>query len=114
MRIIVGLLINTIALYIVDYLVPGVSFTDFRAIIVSAVLLAIANKFIKPVLHFIFFPLTLITFGLAAFFVNVLILWGVSRVVPGFAIVGFLPTLISSILITLISVFLREMEKDEK
>lgn len=113
MGIVITILINVISLYVVSYLMPGVSFVDFRAIFVSALLLAIANKFIKPVLHFIFLPLTIITFGIAAFFVNVIILIGVSRLVPGFHIDSFLTAILSSLLITLVSIFLKGLDDDE-
>lgn len=114
MGIILSLLINTIALYLVAYIIPGFDFNDFKAIFISAIFLAIANKFIKPVLHIVFLPLTLITFGLAAFFVNVLVLWGVSALVPGFQIDGFLTALLSSLLLTLVSLFLRGLEKADE
>jgi putative membrane protein len=47
------------------------------------------SSFVKPVLKFLTFPLALLTFGIAWFFVAMFILWLTSAIVSGFHIDGF-------------------------
>lgn len=111
MNILTRLAINTVALLVVAYLLPGFLFRDLTSAIVAAVVIGAANTYIRPILQIIALPITLITFGIGAFVVNVLLLWGVSLVVPGFEIVDFWTAALASILLTLISWFLHSLAK---
>ena len=106
MRLIIKLILNVFALMVVSYLVPGFSFDNLMATIVTAVVIGIVNTFIKPVLQIILLPLSVVTLGIAAVLVNVLLLWGVSFVVRGFHIDGFFTAFVASIVLALVSIFL--------
>ena len=82
MKLIFRLLINIFALYIVDYLIVGFDFASWQAALVAAVVIGLVNTFIRPILQIIALPITLVTFGLFAIFINVLLLWLVGYVVP--------------------------------
>ena len=89
MKLLIKLALNTFTLLIVAYLVPGFYLADLWAGIVSGVVIGIVNTFIKPVLQIVAFPISILTFGIAAFLINVFLLWGVSFIVPGFDIENF-------------------------
>ena len=112
MKLIVQLFLNIFALWVVSYLVPGFTFESTQALIVTAVVIGVVNTFIKPILQIVFIPLTVITFGIAAFLINVVLLWGVSFVVPGFEIDSFLTAVIASIALAWVSWFLQRLAKD--
>lgn len=114
MKLLIKIALNVFALYIVGYLVPGFYFADLTATLVAAVAIGVVNTFIKPVLQIIFIPLTIITFGIAAFLINVLLLWGVSFIVPGFEIESFLTAVIASIVLSLVTMFLNKLAEDKK
>lgn len=103
------LAINVFALFVVTYLVPGFRLASFEAAVVAAVVIGIVNTFIKPILQLIALPVSLFTFGLAAFFINVGLLYLTSKVVPGFYIAGFTTAIIASIVLTLTSWFLHRL-----
>ncbi len=109
MKLIIKLLLNVFALLIVSYLIPGFSFTGFQAVLVTAVVMGVTNTFIKPVLQVIFFPLSLVTLGITAFLINVVLLWGVSYIVPGFEVQNFLTAVIASAALSLVSMFLHKL-----
>lgn len=109
MKLIIRLVINVFALFVVEYLVPGFVLKDFWTAVVAAVAIGIVNTFIKPVLQLIALPISLVTFGIAAFLINVLLLWGVSKIVPGFYIASFTTALIASIVLTLVTWFLHKL-----
>jgi putative membrane protein len=112
MKLLIRLTLNVFALLVVAYLVPGFEFTTLWATIVAAVVIGIVNTFIKPVLQIIALPISIITFGITAFLINVVLLWSVSLIVPGFEIESFLTAVIASIVLALVSMFLHKLSKE--
>lgn len=112
MKIIVRLAINVFALLVVEYLVPGFHLNNFWTAIVAAVVVGIVNTFIKPVLQLIALPISILTFGISAFLINVFLLWGVSKIVPGFIIANFGVAVIASIALSFTSWFLHKLSRD--
>ena len=112
MKLLMRLAVNVFALLVVEYVVPGFSLASFWTAVVAAVVIGIVNTFIKPILQLIALPISLLTFGLAAFFINVLLLWGSSKVVPGFMIADFSTALIASLVLSLVSWFLHRLASD--
>lgn len=111
MKLIGILLVNILALFVVDYIVPGFMIADFQSLLVTAVVMGVVNTFLKPVVQIIAIPISILTLGIAAFLINVALLWGVAYVVPGFEIDTFLTAIISSILLSLVSAFLNKLTK---
>ena len=109
MNLFIRLAINVFALLIVEYLVPGFRLANLWTAIVAAVAIGVVNTFIKPVLQLIALPISLLTFGIAAFLINVLLLWGTSKVVPGFEIATFTTALVASIALALVTWFLHKI-----
>ena len=114
MKLLIKLLLNIFTLWIVSYIVPGFEFDSTQALIVTAVAVGVVNTFIKPVLQIIFIPISIVTFGITAFLINVVLLWGVSFIVPGFEIINFWTAVISSILLSLVSLFLNKLSQEKK
>lgn len=112
MKLIIRLAINVLALLVVEYLVPGFELTGYWAAIVAAVVIGIVNTFIRPIIQIIALPISILTFGVAAFLINVLLLLLVARLVPGFEISSFLTAVIASIVLSLVSWFLHKLASD--
>lgn len=112
MKIVIRLAINVFALWVVTYLVPGFILTDLRSTIVAAVVIGVVNTFIRPILQLIALPISILTFGIAAFFINVALLWFTSKLVPGFEIATFTTAIIASIVLSLVSWFLYKLASD--
>ena len=88
MGIIVHIMITTILLYILGRLVSGIEVKDGKAALFGAIGLGLANAFIKPLLLFLTFPITMITFGLFVIVVNALMLMLAAAFVDGFEVEG--------------------------
>ena len=112
MKILINLLINALAVFITAYVVPGVYVRDFMTAVVVAVILGVVNVFIKPVITILALPLTILTLGLFQFVVNALLIMLVGNLVPGFTVNGFLSALLFSLLISLVSGFLRMLARE--
>ncbi len=112
MRLIVKIAINVFALLVVAYVVPGFALESLSAAIVAAVVIGVVNTFIRPIIQIIALPISLLTFGIAAFLINVGLLWLVSLIVPGFTITSFTTAIIASIVLSLVSWFLHTLSRE--
>jgi putative membrane protein len=88
-RIAVAWGINILALLVADWLFSGFSIERWGPVILAGAVLGLANVFLKPLLTFIALPLIILTFGIAYFFVNVVVLLFTEWVTPDFSIDGF-------------------------
>jgi putative membrane protein len=81
--------------------------TDFNYLckrsIIAAAVIGLVNAIIRPVLSLLTLPITLLTLGLFSFVLNALILWLASAFSPGFEINGFIPALIGSLVLSVVS-----------
>lgn len=111
MKLIGFLIINTAALLITAYLIPGFTIIDLQTAVIAAVVIGVINTFIKPILKFITFPITLLTLGIFSLILNVLLLMGAAYITPGFDIDTFLTALLGSIVLSLVSSFLGMLTK---
>lgn len=78
------LLLNSAALLAADYFVPGIEIKGFISALIAALLLGFVNTFVRPVLVFLTFPLSVVTLGLFIFVLNAILFTLVSWLVPGF------------------------------
>jgi len=112
MKLIMRLAVNVFALLIVEYLVPGFILKNLWTAVVAAVAIGVVNTFIKPILQLIALPISILTLGIGAFLINVLLLWGTSRLVPGFYIANFTTAFIASIVLSLVTWFLHKLARE--
>ena len=104
MRFIGKLLINTVAILLTAYLLKkGIHVEDpWRAFLV-ALLLAIFNVTLKPLLIILTIPITIFTLGLFLLAINAIIILIVGNLIPGFDVDGFWWALLFSILVSIIN-----------
>jgi putative membrane protein len=112
MKLIMRLAVNVVALLVVAYVIPGFIISDLLTAIVTAIVMGAINTFIRPFVHLLALPISLMTFGIFAFFINVAFLWVISMIVPGFTIVDFSTAIVASILLTLVSWFLHSLARE--
>jgi putative membrane protein len=95
--------INVLALIVADWVFSGVSIGRWGSLLFAGAVLGLANVFLKPLLTFIALPLILLTFGIAYFFVIVVMLLFTEWVVPDFSIDGFWTYVGATIVIWLVN-----------
>lgn len=103
MKLIIRLLISTLAILLAANLIPGVVVASTTTAIIVAIVLGILNTFLKPVLQILALPITIMTLGLFYFVVNVFIIYIATYLVDGFSISGFIPALLFGLVVSLIS-----------
>ena len=127
--LLVKVLINAIGVYVAVLVVPQISFPaadhlvklegDWWKVLVVALILALINAYLKPILKILSFPITLVSMGVFAFVLNALLLLLVAflsdQLGLGFKIGSFPPSLnadafigalLGSIVISIVSVAL--------
>lgn len=109
MSLIAKLILNALAVFVAGYVVPGIEINDAITALIVAIVLGLANSLIKPFLHLIALPLTLMTLGLFSLVINGLIVLLVSLLVPGFVVSGLLPAILFSLTLSLVSAFLSNL-----
>ena len=98
--------ITSLALWVASHVFRGLRFADFTSLLVTALLLGLANAVVKPLLIVLTLPLTLLTFGLFLLVINALMIQLVSALVKGFQVSSFWTAFFASIFIALFSFML--------
>lgn len=112
MGLLISLLLNTLALIITAYIVPGFRVDTFTSALLAAIVLGIINTFVKPILLFLTLPLTIVTLGLFIFVVNAIVLRLTTLVVPGFMVEGWMTAILGAIVLSVASTILSLLVKD--
>ena len=108
----VKILVTAVAVAVGAYLLPGVGIDNFFVAIVAAIVLAVLNVFVKPLLIIFTIPVTILTLGLFLLVINALIILLADAIVPGFHVDGFWWALLFSLIISLINAIFEEVGKD--
>ncbi len=106
MKALIKILLGALAVFAASYVLPGVHVQDFWTALVVAIILALVNAVLRPILVLLTLPVTMLTLGLFLFVINSLMVLLVARIVPGFVVDGFWWALLASVVISIISGFL--------
>lgn len=88
-RLAVSWLTNALVLAVVAAVLSAVHVRNAGSLLLAAAVFGVLNTVLKPLLRFVTFPLAIVTFGLAWFFVSLLMLVVTRDIVSGFQIHGF-------------------------
>lgn len=98
--------VMTLAVILATRILPGVHIDSLLAAIFTAVVIALLNNFIRPILIVITLPFTIFSMGLFLFIINALIIWMAAGLVPQFHVNGFGNALLFSLLLTALNYLL--------
>ncbi len=110
-RIALQVAINAVALWVAVELVDGIHFVgEWWELLIVALIFALVNTFLRPILRAITLPITLLTLGLFLLVINaaLLLLTGAvaSELGITFVVADFLAAVLGAILISLVSLAL--------
>jgi putative membrane protein len=103
----VGLLLsivgNAIAL-LATTIVPGITFTgNWLNLLVGGAIFGLFNLVVRPLAFFLSLPLMILTLGIFYFILNGLLLWGASKLIPGYTVSGLLAGIVGSVVISIVN-----------
>lgn len=103
MRIILKLLVSSLAVFFGAYILPGVYLDGFPTAIMVALLMGFLNAFLRPILIILTIPITLITFGLFLMVINAAIILLADYALSGFTINSFFTAVLYSVIVSFIT-----------
>jgi putative membrane protein len=135
--LLVKILINAIGVYVAVLVVPQISFPaadnllkfqgNWWHVVVVALVLALINSYVKPILKALSFPITLLTVGLFSLVLNALLLllvaflarqvgidFTIGKFPPNFTADAFVGALLGSIVISIVSIVLGMLDRGRR
>ncbi|HXG25631.1 MAG TPA: phage holin family protein [Candidatus Binatia bacterium] len=135
--LLVKVLINAVGVYVAVLLIPQISFPaadnllqlegNWWHVLVVALILALINAYLKPILKILSLPITLISLGLFALVLNALLLLLVAFIAgaidvdftiggfpPSFTADSFVGAILGSIVISIVSIVLSMLDRGRR
>ncbi|HEY4915368.1 MAG TPA: phage holin family protein [Solirubrobacteraceae bacterium] len=105
-RLAISWLTNALVLAVVAGLLSGVRVHDAGDLLEAAAVFGVLNTMLKPLLRLVTLPLAVISFGIAWFFVSLLMLLLTRAIVNGIYIHGFWTLVEATLIVWLVNVLL--------
>jgi putative membrane protein len=105
-RLGISWLTNALVLGVVAAVLSRVTVSSAGALLAAAAVFGVLNTLVKPLLRLITIPLAIITFGIAWFFVSLLMLLLTQEFVSGFNINGFWTLVEATLIVWLVNLVL--------
>jgi putative membrane protein len=119
-RLILRLAINAFALWVAISYVPGIHADELSwpAILGLALIFGLINALVRPLIELLTCPFIILTLGLGTLLINTLLFWltGVigSRFDIGYSVDGFWPAFLGALVVSIISVALTLLIRDDR
>lgn len=115
MKLLLRLLLSTIAVVILSKVLPNVSVDSYQTALIVAVVLSLLNFIVKPIMVVLTLPITIVTLGLFLLVINAAIILLADHFIDGFMVNGFLWALIFSLCLSFLqSILFSFLKKDKK
>lgn len=114
MNLIIRILLTAVAVVLLAKFLPGVEVAGFYGAIIVAIVLALLNAILKPILIILTLPITVVTLGLFLLVINAFIILLASEFLDGFAVSGFWIALLFSLLLSFLQSILFSILNEDK
>jgi len=91
-----------VGLWIAARIIDGISYTKTESLIAAALILALVNAFIRPIVVLLTLPATILTLGLFLFVINGLMLMLVAALLKGFHVNGLWSAILGSLVVSVV------------
>ena len=135
--LLVKIIVNAIGVYVAVLLVPQINFpaadnlmkfeNNWWHVVLVALILALINAYVKPILRVLSFPITLVSMGLFALVLNAFLLlfvaflagymevnFSIGGFPPNFTADSFVGALLGSIVISIVSIVLGMLDRGRR
>lgn len=114
MKLILKLLINAALVVLLAKLLSGVSVDSYGTAVIVAIVIALLNLSVKPLLIILTLPVTILTLGLFLLIINGIVIWMAHKLVDGFDISSFWMGVLFSVLLTVLQSIVHSILKEDK
>lgn len=85
-----SIIINTGSIFLTSKIISGLSFGDnWQILFWAALALTLINLLVKPILRILTLPINLITLGVFSWVIDVILIYLVTIIIPGFRVEAF-------------------------
>jgi len=104
MKILLMIVANAVALWATTQLVAGISWSgDLVQLLVAGAVFGLLNLIVRPIAMLLSLPLLVVSLGLFYFVLNGLLLWGFSKLMPGYTVSGLWAGILGSLVIMIVN-----------
>ncbi len=107
--ILIKIILTAVAALLASYLLNGVHIDNLTTALIVAVVLAILNAIVKPILVLLTLPITIVTLGLFLLVINILIIKWAADIVPGFEVNSWWSALLFSLIVSVVNAVLESL-----
>lgn len=108
MKFFLKILITTVNAFVLANILPGIEINNIFTAIMVAVMLAILDATVKPLLIVLTFPVTILTLGMFLFVINACLILSAEYFIDGFSIDGFWYAVLFSVLLSFFNSFVHK------
>jgi putative membrane protein len=110
---IIKVLVNAAALWVAAQIVPGIDLiADIWQVLLIALVFGLINAFIKPILKVLSLPVLILTLGLFAIVINMVMLAITAGLMEGLTVDGVLAAFLGALVISVVSAVLNMVIPD--
>ena len=101
MKVLIRIFITALLVLVIAHFMKGVVVDEFTTALTVAIVLALLNFFVKPVLVLFTLPVTFFTLGLFLLVINAIIIMLCDHFVDGFRVSSFWTAMLFSVILSL-------------
>lgn len=114
MRTLLYFIVMAAAFMGLSQMLPGFHVTGWVPALFGAVIFAVVNTLVKPVLFVLTLPFTIVTLGLFLFVLNAMMLGLTAWIVPGVDVDGWGTALLGALILSAVSMVWKWVAREEK
>lgn len=115
MKFLIKVASTALAVFLIASLMPGVEVRNLPMALLVSVILVLMNVYVKPILIFLTFPITIVTLGLFLLVINATIIIITSYILKdGFKVDGFWVAMLFSIVLSMITSLIDQLTDPKK
>ena len=107
-------LIIALAVIGVSYVVPGITVDNFLAAVIFALVLALINVLVRPLVMLLTLPFRWLTLGLFTLVVNTAMFWLAAKFSAGVVVASILAAFIGALLVGIVSSIVNQVLRKNK
>lgn len=107
------MILTTLAILLVTNVYSGIQVDSVTTAIIAAVVLALINTIVRPVIVLLTLPISMLTLGLFLLVINAAMLYLAAWLVNGFDVGGYWDALIASLIISVVVALLNGLIKSK-
>ena len=96
----------SLVIMFVAWLIPGINIENFWVAMIAAIVIALINAVIKPILMLLTLPINIMSLGIFTLVINAILFMFVAYVVPGIEVSGFVSAFLGSLLLAIFGAFI--------